>query len=151
MSRQRGRQQRTLHLLGAALVASVAAVLAAPPAFATTRAISAPVTAANTAQWCAAVIQTNTKYGTMKSKRFLPIAKVPASAWKAVVDAAVSGRKRFIALAPAEIKKAVTDEVAWFGRIKANHYSTATPLGSWTVAEVKQITDFERTKCGIKF
>jgi hypothetical protein len=39
----------------------------------------------------------------------------------------------------------------WFWSPKANHYSKATPLGSWTTAEVGQITNFERTKCGIKF
>jgi hypothetical protein len=50
-----------------------------------------------------------------------------------------------------EIKKAVTDEMAWFALIKANHYSKATPLGPWTLAEVGKITNFERTKCGIKF
>jgi hypothetical protein len=41
--------------------------------------------------------------------------------------------------------------LAWFARIKANHYSKATPLGPWTLAEVGQISNFERTKCGIKF
>ncbi len=97
------------------------------------------------------MIQINTKYGTMKNKRFLPLAKVPQSTWKALVDAAVAQRSRLIALAPSEIKKAVTHEMAWFARVKANHYSKATPLGSWTIAEVGQITNFERTKCGIKF
>ena len=81
----------------------------------------------------------------------MPIGKVPLRAWKAVVDAAVAGRSQLLAVAPSEIKKAVTDELAWFARIKANHYSKATPLGPWTVAEVGQITNFERTKCGIKF
>ena len=97
------------------------------------------------------MIQINTKYGTMKNKRFLPLAKVPPSAWKGLVDTAVAERSHLIAVAPSEIKKALTHELAWFARIKANHYSKATPLGSWTPAEVGQITNFERTKCGIKF
>ncbi len=41
--------------------------------------------------WCDAVIQVNTKYGTMNNKRFLPNSQVPLSAWKKVVDAAVAG------------------------------------------------------------
>ena len=151
MSRQCCRHQRTVRHLGAALAALVAAVLLASPAAAMTRAAASPVGAANAAQWCALVIQINTKYGTMKNKRFLPLAKLPPSTWKALVNAAVAGRSRLIALAPSEIKKAVTDELAWFARIKANHYSKATPLGSWTAAEISQITNFERTKCGIKF
>jgi DNA polymerase III delta prime subunit len=64
---------------------------------------------------------------------------------------AVAGGDRFIALAPSSIRTAVKHEIEWFKRIKANHYSTRTPLGSWTVAEVRQITNFERTQCGITF
>jgi len=130
-------------LTGAAFLVSTAG--------ATTQARTTGVSAANAAQWCALVIQTNTKYGTMKNKRFLPVAAVPAKNWKALVDAAVAGRSKLIAVAPAEIKTAVTHEMAWFARLKANHYSTSTPLGSWTLAEVRQITNFERTRCGIKF
>ena len=153
MSRQRGRHQRTSpHRLRVTLAAAVVtALLISSPAAAMTRAASSPVGAANAAQWCALVIQINTKYGTMKNKRFLPTAKVPLSAWKAIVDAAVTQRSQLLAVTPSEIKKAFTDELAWFARIKANHYSKTTPLGSFTVAEVGQITNFERTKCGIKF
>jgi hypothetical protein len=73
------------------------------------------------------------------------------SAWKKVVDAAVAHGDRFIALAPSEIKTAVRHEIAWFKRIKASNYSRTTPLGSWTVKEVQLITNFEKTKCGIRF
>ena len=86
--------------------------------------------AANAAQLCALVIQINTKYGTMKNKRFLPLANVTPSTWKALVDAAVAERSHLIAVAPGDIKKALTHELAWFARIKANHYSKTTPLGS---------------------
>ncbi len=150
MSR-RCRHRQTSRHQGAALAALVTAALLASPAAATTRAATSPVGAANAAQWCALVIRINTKYGTMKNKRFVPLAKVPPSTWKALVDAGVAQRSRLIALAPSEIRKAVTHEMAWFARIKANRYSKATPLGSWTTAEVGQITNFERTKCGIKF
>jgi hypothetical protein len=130
---------------------AVAALIAVAPAAATTRTSTTTAGAADTRAWCKAVIDTNTKAGTMKNKRFLPVSSVPPSAWKKVVDAAVAGGDRFIALAPNSIRTAVKHEIEWFKRIKANHYSTTTPLGSWTVAEVRQITNFERTKCGITF
>lgn len=151
MSRRRGRHQRTACLLGATLVAVLTALLVAPSGAAMTRSGSARAGAANTKEWCAAVINTNTKAGAMKNKRFLPTAKVPPSVWKKVVDAAVAGRSKLLAVTPSSIRTAMTHELDWFARIKANHYSNATPLGSWTVAEVKKITDFERTQCGIKF
>jgi hypothetical protein len=107
--------------------------------------------ATDTKAWCDAVIRTNTKYGTMKNKRFLPSSQVPLSAWKKLADEAVAHGDRFIALAPSEIKTAVRHEIAWFKRLKANNYSRTTPLAPWTVAEVAQITKFEKTKCGITF
>jgi hypothetical protein len=106
---------------------------------------------ADTKSWCNAVIQTNTKAGTMKNKRFLDFATVPASAWKNVVDAAAAHGDEFIALAPSSIKTAVKHQIAYFKHIKANHYSKTTPLAPMTLADVKKITDFERTQCGIKF
>ena len=151
MSWQCCRHRQTFRQLGTALAALATAVLLASPAAAMTRSATSPVGAANAAQLCALVIQINTKYGTMKNKRFLPLANVTPRAWKGLVDTAVAERSHLIAVAPSEIKKALTHELAWFARIKANHYSKATPLGSWTSAEVGQITNFERTKCGIKF
>ncbi len=151
MSRRCSPLQQPVRQSGALLAALVAAVVVASPAAAMTRATSSPMGTANAAQWCALVIQINTKYGTMKNKRFVSFAKVSPSNWKALVDAAVAERGHLLAVTPSEIKKAVTHELAWFARIKANHYSKTTPLGSWTAAEVGQITNFERTKCGIKF
>jgi hypothetical protein len=146
MSHRRGRHQRTSVLLGATLAALVTALLVGSPAAAMTRAQSAP---ANTKEWCAYVIKVNTKYGTMKNKRFLPTGQIPPSVWKKVIDAGVAGRSTFLAVTPSSIKTAVTHEMDWFAHVKANHYSSATPLGAWTLAEIKAITDFERTKCGI--
>ena len=151
MSHRGGRHQRKACLLGATLVVVLTALLVVSSSAAMTRAGSALAGAANTKEWCAYVIQANTKAGSMKNKRFLPTDKVPPSVWKKVVDAAVAGRSKLLAITPSSIKTAVTHELDWFARLKANHYSTATPLGSWTVAEVKKITDFERTKCGITF
>jgi len=150
VSRQQG-HQRTSRQLWAALTVVLTALLVAPPGAARTGAKSSPAGAADTKAWCALVIQVNTKYGTMKNKRFLPTSKVSASAWKKVVDAGVAGRSRLLAVTPSSIKTAMTHELAWFARVKANHYSSATPLAPWTVAEVTQITNFERTKCGITF
>jgi hypothetical protein len=151
MSRRRGRHQQTSLLLGATLAAVVTALLIGSPAAATTRAVSASAGAENTKEWCDAVIQANTKAGAMKNKRFLPVGTISPSTWKKVVDVAVSGRSRFLAVTPSSIKTAVTHELDYFARIKAHNYSRTTPLGSWTVAEVGKITDFEKTKCGIKF
>ena len=96
------------------------------------------------------MIEADTKAGSMKNKRFLPTDKLPPGVWKKVVDTAVAGRTKLLAVTPSSIKTAMTHRLDWFARIKANHYSNTTPLGSWTLAEVKKITDFERTKCGIK-
>jgi hypothetical protein len=133
------------------LVVTLIALLFGSFAGAAPSARSTAVRAADTQSWCAAVIATNTKYGTMKNKTFISIDKVSPTAWKNVVDAAVAGRRRFIALAPASIKTAVTHEMAYFVHLKANHYSQSTPLAPWTLAEVKKITNFEKTQCGIKF
>ena len=97
------------------------------------------------------MIKINTKYGTMKNKRYLPAGKVPLSAWKGVVDAAVAGRSHILAVTPSSIKKAMTHELDYYARVKANHYSFGTPLAPFTVAEVTQLGNFQRTKCGIRF
>ena len=146
MSRRHGRHRRL-----SILVVTLTALLSGSSAGAAPSVRSTTVRAAGTHSWCAAVIATNTKYGTMKNKTFISTDKVSATAWKNVVDAAVAGRSRFIALAPASIKTAVTHEMAYFVHLKANHYAQSTPLAPWTLAEVKKITNFERTQCGIKF
>ena len=134
--------------MAATVGAVIALLVAATPAGAVQTRTSS---ASDTKSWCAAVIRANTNAGTMKNKRFLPVDQVPAGAWKKVVDLAVAQGDRFIALAPNEIRTAVKHEIVWFKRIKANGYSRNTPLAPWTLAEVKQITNFEKTKCGIKF
>jgi hypothetical protein len=150
MSRHHGRYQR-LAMLSAIAVVTLTALLVGSPAGAAPSARSTTVRAADARSWCAAVIATNTKYGTMKNKTFVSTAKLSPTAWKNVVDAAVAGRSRFIALAPSSIKTAVAHEMAYFSHIKANHYAQSTPLAPWTLAEVKKITNFEKTQCGIKF
>ena len=144
MARHHGRHKR-LSMLIVTLVALLlgSTVGAAPNTRSTT------VRAADTQSWCAAVIAINTKYGAMKDKTF--IASRTAFRFKDFVDATVAGRSRFIALAPASIKTAVTHQMAYFVRLKANHYSERTPVAPWTLAEVKKIVNFEKTQCGIKW
>jgi hypothetical protein len=143
MFRQRGRHQR------AALAALLTGLVVASPVAAMTRARSSPAGPANAAQWCALVIQINTKYGLMKNKRYLPANKVPLSAVKGAFDAALKMRSKLLSVTPSSIKKAMTDELTWYTHVKANHYSLKTPLAPLTIAEIRQLGTYQRTKCGI--
>ena len=69
----------------------------------------------------------------------------PPSAYKRIVNEAVANGAEYIALAPASIKTAVRHQIAYFKNIKARNYSKTTPLAPMTLADVKKITDFERT------
>jgi hypothetical protein len=132
-------------------MAVVAALIAVAPAAATKNTSSTPANAVDTKSWCKAVIDTNTRAGTMRNKRFLAPSKITPVMWKKVVDAAVANGSKYIALAPSSIKTAVRHQIAYFRNIKANHYSRTTPLAPMTLADVKKISDFERTQCGITF
>jgi hypothetical protein len=129
----------------------LAALFVASPVPATTRAPSSSAGAATTRAWCALVIQINTKYGTMKNKRYLPVSKVPLSAWRGVIDAALAGRNHILSVTPASIKKAMTHELVYFAHVKANRYSLATAPAPYTAADARQLGEFQRTKCGITF
>jgi hypothetical protein len=130
---------------------AAAVLAAAAPVGARTSTQSSATGTVDTRAWCAAVIRVNTKDGTMRNKRFLSAAQVPLSAWKKVVDAAVANRSRYLAIAPSEIKTAVKHQLAWFARVKANKYAPNTPLAPLTIADIRLITNFERTRCGISF
>jgi hypothetical protein len=101
------------------------------------------------AEWCAAVIRINTKYGAMKNKRYLPQNQVPMRTRIAIFEAALAGRSKLLAITPPEIRKAQRDELTFFAHLKANHYATTTPLAPLTIAEIHQLAAFQRTKCGI--
>ena len=105
--------------------------------------------ARSTAEWCAAVIRINTKYGAMKNKRYIPQDQVPMRSRIAIFEAALRERSKLLAITPPEIKKAMRDELTFFAHLKANHYAPTTPLTPLTIAEVKQLSAFQRTKCGI--
>jgi hypothetical protein len=147
MSRHRRRHQRTSRHLGVALATVLTALLVASPSAATMSARSSSARAADAKAWCALVIKINTKYGTMRNKRYLPNA--PLSAWKGAIDAALAGRSHILAVTPKSIKKAMTHELTYFAHVKANHYNLKTPLAPYTIADVKQLANFQRTKCGI--
>ena len=151
MFRHSGGHQRRSRHTGAALAAFLTALLFASPGTATMSAASSPAGGPSAKAWCALVIKINTKYGTMRNKRYLPEGQVPASAWEGVVDAAVAERSRILAVTPSSIRKAMTHELAWFARVKANHYNRATPLASFTIADITKLTNFQRTQCGITF
>lgn len=152
MSRRRGRHQRTSRHLGAALVALLTALLVASAGSAATPLYSSSPAKPSAKAWCALVIKINTKYGTMKNKRYLPTGKVPLSAWKGVIDEALAKRRQVLAVTPSSIKKAMTHELTYFAHIKANHYNLkTTPLAPYTIADVTTLANFQRTQCGITF
>jgi len=132
-------------------IAVMATLIAVAPAAAMTSTSTTKASVVDTKSWCKAVIDTNTRAGTMKNKRFLAPSQITPVMWKKVVDAAVANGSKYIALAPSSIKTAVRHQIAYFRNIKANHYSRTTPLAPMTLADVKKISDFERTQCGITF
>ena len=111
------------------LICIAMALVVAASAAARTNTASSTARQADAKSWCKAVIDANTKAGTMKNKRFVSFATVPPSAYKRIVNEAVANGAKYIALAPSSIKTAVKHQIAYF----------------------KNIKDFERTQCGIKF
>lgn len=132
-------------------VAVVALILAAP-AFGSVHAAATGSRGADTQTWCAWMIRVNTKYGLMKNKRYVPENKMTVAAWKGVIDTTLAQQKQYIAIAPASLRTTLTHEVAYYARVKKKGYMlTNAQLGSFTRAELKELTDFQRTKCGIGF
>ncbi len=134
---------RTALLVGSLSVA----LLVAGPAPASPRSVSA---GASTSAWCAEVIRINTKFGTMKNKTYVPQNQVSNKTRIALFEYALAHRNQLLSITPAVIKTAQAHELAFFARLKANHYSPTTPLAPMTIADVKQLSAFQRTKCGIK-
>ena len=124
-------------------------LLASPSGLAATSADSSLSAGPSTKAWCALVIQINTRYGAMKNKRYLPAGQVPLKSQKAIVAAAVAQRARILAVTPIVIKKAMTDELTYYARLKARGYSNPASLAPFTIAEAGQLLTFQHTKCGI--
>ena len=135
----------------ATLVAAAFVLIAATPGCGGSDEPEPPVSAADTQAWCALVIEINTESGRMRNKRYLAETMVPPSTWKALVDAVVAESDHLLAVTPSAIKSAEARGLDWFARAKANHYDRSTPFGSFTSADREQITDFQKTECGIRF
>ena len=145
------RKEGVLMRLSAVTAALVAVAIAALAAAGTGAAHpSSPAAPTGSAKaWCASVIATNTRFGTMKNKHYLP--NVPITTWKKIVDYTVAHADAYLALAPSELKTAVAHQIAWFKKVQKNYTRVATTLPPLTVADVKLLKSFQQTKCGITF
>ena len=117
------------------LVAAPAALPSGPPA----------------GPWCASVIRINTQFGTMKNNRYLPIGQLSKKAIVAVMEYALKNRAKLLAITPNEIRTAQIHELAFYTKLKANHYAPSTPLGPFTLADNQKLIAFQKVKCGIRF
>jgi hypothetical protein len=95
------------------------------------------------------VIRINTRFGTMKNKRYLPANQVSTKMRIAVFEYALAHRSQLLGITPAEIKPAQQRQLVFFARLKANHYSPTTGLAPMTLADIKQLASYQRTRCGI--
>jgi hypothetical protein len=131
---------------------AVVALILAAPAIGSVRSGASGEQGSDTQAWCAWMIRVNTKYGLMKNKHYVPESKWTVAAWKGVIDTTLAQQKHYIAIAPASLKALLAHEVAYYARVKAKGYQlTTAKLGSFTRAELNEVTDFQRTKCGIVF
>ena len=130
--------------------AVVAALIAVAPAAATTSTSTTTASVVDTKSWCKAVIDANTRAGTMKNKRFLAPDKITPAVWKKVVDR--PAQRQQVHRARAELDQ--DGRQASDGVLQTHQGQPLledTPLAPMTLADVKKITDFERTQCGITF
>ena len=131
---------------------AVLALIVAAPSVGSIRTEATHDRKADTQAWCAWMIRVNTKYGLMKNKHYVPEDKMTVAAWKGVIDTTLAQQKQYIAIAPASLKSILAHEVAYYARVKKKGYVlTHAKLGTFTRAELKALTDFQRTKCGIVF
>lgn len=145
------RPGRTRFRRAAALVAAAFVLIAATPGCGTSDEPEPPVSAGDTQAWCALVIKINTESGRMKNKRYLPERMVLPSTWKTLVDAVVADSDHLLAVTPSPVKSAESRGLDWFARVKANQYDSSTSFGSFTRRDREQVTDFQKTRCGIRF
>lgn len=147
----------------ATLAASAAATAAqsAAPSVAATASVAPtapPVAGGDVAQWCAFVIEINTKYGYMKDKAYSTT--VPSmDVWRQIITEALSRLDEWMAVTPPEIKDATAAEIAWFQAVKAYGDANGWPkdsmkypqLTSAQITLLTSLTPYQETKCGIKF
>jgi hypothetical protein len=117
-------------------------------AIATSTADAAHSSRADTKAWCAAVIQANTMFGTMKNKHYVAAAlNGPKAA--ALIGYAVRHKAQLLAATPAVIKKAQTDELTFYTHLVGSGFSPKTAMAPFTLAESKKLLDYQHAHCGI--
>jgi hypothetical protein len=119
----------------ASLVAASTALASGPPA----------------GRWCAEVIRVNTQFGLMKNKTYVSSRQFSQKAFVAEIEYTLKHRAQFLAITPNEIRTAQTHQLAFFARLKANHYARTAPLGPFTLGDNDKLMAFQKTKCGIRF
>ena len=82
----------------------------------------------------------------MANKQYLQSGLADPAKLKAVSQEAVNRRKEFLAITPPEIKDAMTHELDYFAAALKN---PAAGMGNFTLADVRALTSFQTTKCGI--
>ena len=134
-----------IRLFSVIAAALVALALAAPGLASSSR-------TADAKSWCAWMIHVNTKYSLMKNRHYLPESEMSVARWKGVIDTTLAQQKHYIAIAPPSLRKTLTHEIAYYARVKQKGYIlTKAKLGTFTLAELGQVVDFQRTQCRIRF
>lgn len=123
-----------------------------PPATATAAPPAASPTPASGlgGDYCSVVIKVNTDIGTMVNKKFVPSPEWTHAQVQALVDFVLSHTAEFRALTPPELKSDIEVEILYWQAVKDAGYDMVTakaPAGLGNAAV--QITDYQRTHCGI--
>ena len=132
-----------------AIATAVALLGTTATGLAATTTASSPSAGPSAKAWCALVIQINTQYGAMKNKRYLPGNKVPLKSQKALISTAIAQRTQILAVTPTVIKKAMTDLLTYYARLKARGYSNPALTAPLTIAEAGKLLDYQHKYCGI--
>jgi hypothetical protein len=98
------------------------------------------------AAWCAMVIDINTRAGTMANKQYLESGLADPVKAKAAAQEAVKRRNELLAITPPEIKDAMTHELNYY---VASLKNPSAGMGDFTIADVRALSSFQKTKCGI--
>jgi hypothetical protein len=122
------------------VIASVVLVLAAN---------AADTASSDTATWCAAVIKTNTRFGTMKNKHYIQSALTSPSIQKALITYTVKHKAKLLSITPTAIKTAMSHELTYYTHLVASGFSKSTPLAPFTIADSRKLLNYQHAHCGI--
>jgi hypothetical protein len=100
-------------------------------------------------RWCAAVIATNTRFGTMVDHQFrVPI---PIGSMRAVMSYSLAHRDEYLAGTPAEIHDEVAQQIAYFERVMATPQPNASAIPSPSErAAFERLAQYQEQHCGIR-